>query len=83
MLHFFSHLVTISNDHYNLIIGAQDLMDLTRDRTKVMLVGITCGLSAPYVAGQVDYAMQKVLYAHTWGHIMEEERNGTQTILIW
>ena len=25
-----------------------------------MLFGITCGLSAPYVAGQIDYAMQQV-----------------------
>jgi len=40
--------------------GAQDLAGLTAGAGKVLLVGITCGLSAPYVAGQIDYAMTKV-----------------------
>lgn len=40
--------------------GARDLVDVTSNADHVMLVGITCGLSAPYVAGQIDYAMQQV-----------------------
>ncbi len=37
--------------------GAKDLSDLVCDADEVLLVGITCGLSAPYVAGQIDHAM--------------------------
>ena len=44
----------------NVRAGARDLADLTGDADRVMLIGITCGLSAPYVAGQVDYSMEKV-----------------------
>ena len=35
-------------------------MGASSDVDHVMLIGITCGLSAPYVAGQIDYTMQKV-----------------------
>ena len=42
-------------------VGAEDLKDATNDVDRVILVGITCGLSAPYVAGQIDYAMQQVI----------------------
>jgi len=43
-----------------LSVGAADLEALTRDADRVMLFGITCGLSAPYVAGQIDMAMKQV-----------------------
>ncbi len=33
---------------------------LTQNADTVMLFGITCGLSAPYVAGQIDLAMKQV-----------------------
>ncbi|KAL6060531.1 Glucokinase regulator [Balamuthia mandrillaris] len=37
--------------------GRRDLEELTREKELVLFVGITCGLSAAYVAGQLDYAM--------------------------
>lgn len=36
------------------------MQDITRSADHVVLFGITCGMSAPYVAGQIDYAMNKV-----------------------
>ncbi|XP_064391978.1 glucokinase regulatory protein-like [Halichondria panicea] len=39
--------------------GAEDLKLLTQNTDRVMLFGITCGLSAPYVAGQIDLAMKQ------------------------
>jgi len=32
-------------------------MQITSGKDRVLYVGITCGLSAPYVAGQLDYCM--------------------------
>lgn len=37
--------------------GQRDLIHITGDKKKIVFVGITCGLSAPYVAGQLDYCM--------------------------
>ena len=50
LLHFFSET------------GAADLIGVSDDADHVILVGITCGLSAPYVAGQIDHAMKEVQY---------------------
>lgn len=41
-------------------VGAEELADVTNGTDHVMLLGITCGFSAPYVAGQIDHAMQEV-----------------------
>jgi len=30
---------------------------MTSEKTKVLYIGITCGLSAPYVAGQLEFCM--------------------------
>eukprot|EP00730_Choanoeca_flexa_P000104 TRINITY_DN10045_c0_g1_i2.p1 TRINITY_DN10045_c0_g1~~TRINITY_DN10045_c0_g1_i2.p1 ORF type:complete len:595 (+),score=84.81 TRINITY_DN10045_c0_g1_i2:158-1786(+) len=37
--------------------GAADLRRATDGCTSAMVFGITCGLSAPYVAGQIEYSM--------------------------
>ena len=37
---------------------------MSSDADHVMLVGITCGLSAPYVAGQIDHAIKQVSLFH-------------------
>ena len=37
--------------------GQEDLAKVSHNRTRVLFFGITCGLSAPYVAGQLDYCM--------------------------
>lgn len=42
------------------IIGVQDLIDRTRNASKVLLIGITCGLSAPYIGGQIEYALKSM-----------------------
>ena len=42
--------------------GAKDLQDITQSADHVILFGITCGLSAPYIAGQIDYSMRQVCY---------------------
>ena len=44
------------------VSGASELAAAVRGHPAAMLVGITCGLSAPYVAGQLDFAL-----AHTLG----------------
>lgn len=38
--------------------GKEDLIHLSRSKTQVLFIGITCGLSAPYVAGQLDHCMR-------------------------
>lgn len=38
----------------------EDLKRATEGWDSTMLFAISCGLSAPYVAGQIDYAMQQV-----------------------
>lgn len=43
-----------------LFLGAADLVEASEGADHVMLVGVTCGLSAPYVAGQIDHAMKQV-----------------------
>lgn len=43
-----------------LFSGANDLKTVTQTADTTMLFGITCGLSAPYIAGQIDYAMTQV-----------------------
>uniref|UniRef100_F6Z336 SIS domain-containing protein n=1 Tax=Ciona intestinalis TaxID=7719 RepID=F6Z336_CIOIN len=40
--------------------GVNDLIKSTIDDVKVLYIGITCGLSAPYVAGQLDYCMDNL-----------------------
>lgn len=50
---------------YYFLPGAEDLIGRTGGADHVMLMGITCGLSAPYVAGQIDYAMQQVCQPNT------------------
>lgn len=41
------------------ILGRQELEAVLAGKQKALFVGITCGLSAPYVAGQLDYAMDR------------------------
>ncbi|BFZ16925.1 hypothetical protein BsWGS_19964 [Bradybaena similaris] len=42
------------------IVGAHVLKEATRDKTQVVFVGISCGMSAPFVAGQLDYCMNRL-----------------------
>eukprot|EP00049_Salpingoeca_infusionum_P009545 m.161685 g.161685 ORF g.161685 m.161685 type:complete len:589 (-) comp14364_c1_seq9:299-2065(-) len=39
--------------------GIADLKRVTQGAQSIIFFGITCGLSAPYVAGQVDWCMQQ------------------------
>ena len=39
----------------NHITAQSDLINLTGDAEKILYIGVTCGLSAPYIAGQLDY----------------------------
>ncbi len=40
--------------------GRADLEAVTKGFDRVIFVGVTCGLSAPYVAGQIEYALSQV-----------------------
>jgi N-acetylmuramic acid 6-phosphate (MurNAc-6-P) etherase len=40
-------------------LGARELAEIIGSKKKVMFIGITCGLSAPFVAGQLEYAMSR------------------------
>ncbi|XP_065179250.1 glucokinase regulatory protein-like isoform X1 [Sycon ciliatum] len=39
------------------VLGVQDLKERIGNKDRALIVGITCGLSAPYVAGQLDWAL--------------------------
>jgi hypothetical protein len=49
------------------ITGKKDLQKLETGTTpgSMVFIGITCGLSAPYAMGQIDYAMHNETYAGT------------------
>ena len=51
-------LLPVENAEDNPHKGVEDLLNVVGDAEKVVFVGITCGLSAPYVAGQLDYALK-------------------------
>lgn len=40
------------------ILGAKLLEQAAEDKSRVLFFGITCGLSAPFVAGQLDHCLQ-------------------------
>ncbi|KAI8490570.1 hypothetical protein Bbelb_318380 [Branchiostoma belcheri] len=40
------------------LLGVSELQQAVTGKKKVFYIGITCGLSAPYVAGQLDYCLQ-------------------------
>ncbi|KAI6651985.1 Glucokinase regulatory protein-like [Oopsacas minuta] len=42
-------------DEWN--VGSSELASLAKSYSRVIYFGITCGLSAPYVAGQLDYCL--------------------------
>ncbi|MDP2439668.1 MAG: hypothetical protein Q8P67_28295 [archaeon] len=61
---FYALLVPQESDEDNPLQGAKDLEELLQAHgvvegsgRRAVYVGITCGLSAAYVAGQLDYAM--------------------------
>jgi N-acetylmuramic acid 6-phosphate (MurNAc-6-P) etherase len=52
-------LLPVENAEDDAVQGAADLLRVTGDAKRVVFVGITCGLSAPYVAGQLDLALSQ------------------------
>ncbi len=50
-------LLPVENAEDNALQGVKDLLRAAGDAKRVVFVGITCGLSAPYVAGQLDHAL--------------------------
>ncbi|KAK7101181.1 glucokinase regulatory protein-like [Littorina saxatilis] len=40
------------------LLGAKILKQLSEDKVRVLYFGITCGLSAPFIAGQLDYCLK-------------------------
>ncbi|KAK3091035.1 hypothetical protein FSP39_016648 [Pinctada imbricata] len=42
------------------ICGKEMLQEICMNQRKVLFIGITCGLSAPYVAGQLDYCLKNL-----------------------
>lgn len=45
--------------------GAADLARISEGASRVLLIGISCGMSAPYVAGQLEYALNNALWKFT------------------
>lgn len=39
------------------VVGANKLKQLCENKTDVIYIGVTCGLSAPFVAGQLNYSL--------------------------
>lgn len=61
----------IAGDEYALVnsvesvedkpkVGAEKLISKLDSKTKCIFIGITCGLSAPFVAGQIDYCLNEM-----------------------
>jgi N-acetylmuramic acid 6-phosphate (MurNAc-6-P) etherase len=61
----------IAGDEYALVnsvesvedkpkVGAEKLISKLDSNTKCIFIGITCGLSAPFVAGQIDYCLDEM-----------------------
>ncbi|KAM8954206.1 glucokinase regulatory protein [Pelodytes ibericus] len=44
----------------NPILGAEELKRVCEGKKKVVYIGISCGLSAPFVAGQLDFCMKNL-----------------------
>jgi N-acetylmuramic acid 6-phosphate (MurNAc-6-P) etherase len=42
------------------VVGAADLQHVTESFERVLFIGITCGLSAPYVGGQLEYCLDNL-----------------------
>ncbi|MCX6999296.1 MAG: hypothetical protein NT106_03215 [Candidatus Sumerlaeota bacterium] len=41
------------------VTAQKDLAAITDDADRVLYIGVTCGFSAPYIAGQLDYAADR------------------------
>lgn len=41
------------------LTGVKEMQALVQGKTNVLYIGISCGISAPYVAGQVNYSMRQ------------------------
>lgn len=55
---YFSALVTsIEACEDDPVIGAAELQRVTESFERVLFIGITCGLSAPFVGGQLEYCL--------------------------
>ncbi|CAH2245364.1 glucokinase regulatory [Pelobates cultripes] len=44
----------------NAMMGEEELKKVCEGKRKVVYIGISCGLSAPFIAGQLDYCMRKL-----------------------
>ncbi|XP_053317085.1 glucokinase regulatory protein [Spea bombifrons] len=44
----------------NPIMGAEELEKVCEGKKKVVYIGISCGLSAPFIAGQLDFCMKNL-----------------------
>lgn len=42
------------------VMGAELLKNVASNKTRVLYIGITCGLSAPFIAGQIDYCLKNL-----------------------
>ena len=42
------------------IVGADLLKKISADKERIIYIGITCGLSAPFIAGQIDYCLKNL-----------------------
>ncbi|XP_053565412.1 glucokinase regulatory protein isoform X2 [Bombina bombina] len=42
------------------LLGAEELEKVCEGKKKVVFIGITCGLSAPFIAGQLDFCMRNL-----------------------
>lgn len=47
------------------LAGVKEMQTLVQGKSKVVYIGISCGISAPYVAGQVDFSMRQSPASHT------------------
>ncbi|XP_034966703.1 glucokinase regulatory protein isoform X3 [Zootoca vivipara] len=55
-----SLVASLEGPEDNALLGIEDLNKVCEGKKKVIFFGISCGLSAPYVAGQLDFCMNNL-----------------------
>nr|XP_028581257.1 glucokinase regulatory protein isoform X1 [Podarcis muralis] len=55
-----SLVASLEGPEDSALLGIEDLKKVCEGKKKVIFFGISCGLSAPYVAGQLDFCMNNL-----------------------
>ncbi|MEE6473441.1 hypothetical protein FKM82_010027 [Ascaphus truei] len=57
---FRSIVTSLEASEDNPLLGTEELEKICEGKKKVVFIGISCGLSAPFIAGQLDFCMRNL-----------------------